>query len=212
MLLSSSYRSVKFAVGTTVCEQDLTGFLADEYPAAAAPGARMGPWTLGLSQYEMPFCLYLAGGLAPGWGGHLPVCRFLERFTSFYRNNRTHIELAARELHHVVDGLLALQPWPALFRFLLDTMGEQSDSAIPKGVSAKDVAGFLGRLLIGKGPAQVSLGGLPELLHTIRELPTGPAVACLRIPHYARIMENLERAAARVTPVVNQLRDALEAC
>jgi hypothetical protein len=211
MLLSTGARSVTFVAGSTVCEQDVDGFFREECPPGADSDFRKPSWKLGLSRYELPFCLHLAAGLAAGWESHLPVCVFLERFTSFYRSNRTRVELAARELHFVLDGLFAVQPWPGLFQVLLDAMGEQAAFSLPKGVSAGDVASFLARLLIGAGPAEVSLARLPELLHTLRGLPTGPAEAFLRTPHHRRILENLERSTARVTPVLDQLRQALAA-
>jgi len=47
----------------------------------------------GLSPYEMPFCMGLAGELPPAWPGFVSACAFLDRFSHFYRGNRTRIEL-----------------------------------------------------------------------------------------------------------------------
>lgn len=209
LLLAVGARSVKYVAGSVVCEQDLDGFLREQYSDALESQQRAPAWMLGLSRYEIPFCMTLAGRLAPAWGGNLAVCPFLDRFGFFYRANRTHLELAARELHHVLDGLFAVQSWPGLFGVLLDAMGEGAAQSLPRGIAATDIASFLGRLLVGNGPEEVSLARLPELLHTLQEMPTGPAEACRRIPHYRRILENLERSCQRVSPVLAQLRAAL---
>ena len=210
-MLWSSGRSVKFVVGSTLCEEDVPGFLRAESLSTPSMDTRKPAWMVGLSRYEMPFSMSLAARLSAGWESHLPVCQYLNRFSWFYRNNRTRIELAARELRLVLEGLFAVQSWPSLFRLLLDVMGERAATILPRGTSDADVAFFLGGLLVGTGPTPVSLAGLPEMVHNLRELPTGPAEACLRIPHYHRILDNLERSAERATPVVDQLCSALKA-
>jgi hypothetical protein len=208
LLLSVGLRSVKYAAGNAICEQDIDGFLREQDPVVESQG-RQPLWMRGLSRYDIPFCMSLAGGMAMAWGTNLAVCPFLDRFSVFYRSNRTHLELAARELRLVLEGLFAVQSWPALFGVLLDAMGEDAAFSLPRGATSTDIASFLGRLLVGTGPREVSVSNLPELLHTLLEMPTGPAEACLRIPHYRRILESLEHSSQRVSPVLAQLRAAL---
>jgi hypothetical protein len=76
-------------------------------------------------------------------------------------------------------------------------------------MAAIDVGAFLGRLLIGTGDSQVTLARLPQCLRAMREPPTVEAEECMGIPQYQRMSEKLERSAERVSPVLQQLRNAL---
>jgi hypothetical protein len=209
MLLSVGAASVRFVAGSTLYEQDQDGFLLEEFPGSGTAGTQQAPWLMGLSRFEMPLCMGLAGTLAPAWTDTTSACSYLDRFSHFYRNNRTHVELAARELRYVLEGLFALQHWPALFASLMDSMGDRARGSLPNGMAAMDVGAFLGRLLIGTGDSQVTLARLPQCLRAMREPLTAEAEECMGIPQYQRMIENLERSAERVSPVLQQLRDAL---
>lgn len=204
MLLSLDGGSVQFVAGNTLYKQDREGFLLAEFPAGDA-FARRASWLQGLSPYEMPFCLGLAGEVPQLWPGIASACGLLERFSHFYRGHRTQIELAARELRYVAEGLLGLERWPALFKEVMDAMGEQAQGSLPKGLAAADLGAFLGRLLVGAQGARITLTRIPECLRAMRELPTPEAEECLRIPHYRRMLEKLERAAESAAHLIEQL-------
>jgi hypothetical protein len=207
MLLSVDGGSAQFIAGSPLYRQHQAGFLLAEFPAGGAP-PRRASWLRGLSPYEMPFCLGLAGERR-SFGRASSACGFLERFSHFYRNHRTQIELAARELRYVAEGLLALQRWPALFGPAMDSMGEQAHGSLPKGLAAADLGAFLGRLLIGAQGRRITLTRIPECVRAVSEPPTPQAEECLRIPHYRRMLENLERFAESAAPLIEQLRAAL---
>ena len=208
MLLSLDSVSVQFVAGNTLYKQDHEGFLFAEFAAGGAP-PRRASWLQGLSPYEMPLYLGLAGELPPLWPGVVSACAFLERFSHFYRNHRTTIELAARELRYVAEGLLALQHWPALFEAVMDSMGEQARGTLPNGLAATDLGAFLGRLLIGAQYRRITLARVPECVRAMREASLPQAQECLRIPHYRRMLEKLEPAAESAVPLIEQLRAAL---
>ena len=209
MLLSVEGESVKFVAGNTLYEQDQDGFLIHEFQSGEPVSVRRASWLLGLSRYEMPFCMSLAGTLALASGDSILACPFLERFSYFYRSHRPKLDVAARELRHVLEGLFALQRWPAMFTLLMDSMGPQARLSLPRGVAATDVASFLGRLLIGAGPDRVTVASLPSLVRSMRGAPSEQTEECLRIPQYRRMLENIELSAERVTPLLDNLRAGL---
>jgi len=202
MLLSADCGTVHFIAGSTLYRQDEAGFLLAEFPAGGAPPGRAS-WRRGLSPYEMPFCMGLAGELPLAWPGVVCACAYLERFSHFYGNYRTRIEPAARELRFVAEGLLLLQRWPALFGAVMEAMGEQARGSLPRGLAAADLGAFLGRLLIGAQYRRTTLARVPECLRSLL------AEECLRIPHHGRMIENLGRFSESVAPRIEQLRAAL---
>jgi len=208
MLLSLNGGFVQFVAGNTLFEQDREGFLLAEFPAGCA-SANRASWLRGLSLYETPFCLGLAGEVVQLWPGIASACGLLDRFGHFYRRHRTQIEQAARELRYVAEGLLALQRWPALFEQVMDAMGEQAQGSLPKGLAAADLGAFMGRLLIGAQGARITLNRIPECLRAMREVQAPQAEECLRVPHYRRLLEKLERAAESAAPLIEQLVAAL---
>lgn len=208
MLLSVEGGFVRFVVGNTLYQQGEADFLQAEFPAGGA-SASPPAWLQGLSQAEMPFCMGLAGELPLAWPGTASACALLDRFSHFYRSQRTRIELAGRELRYVAEGLLALQHWPPLFALATDSMGGVARGSLPKGLAVADLGAFLGRLLIGTQHIGISLARVPECVRAMCEQPAPPAEECLRIPHYRRMLKNLERSAESVAPLVEQLRAAL---
>jgi hypothetical protein len=208
MLLSVKDGSVQFVIGNTLYRQDQADFLLAEFPAGGASPSR-APWLQGLSPYEMPFFMGLAGELPLAWPGIVSACAFLDRFSHFYRSHRTRIELAGRELRYVAEGLLALQHWPALFAVVMDSMGELARGSLPKGLTAADLGAFVGRLLIGTQRSRITLARVPECVRAMYEPPAPPAEDCLRFPHYRRMLKNLERFTESVAPLIEQLTNGL---
>ena len=208
LLLSLGGGCVQFIVGDTLYQEDLEGFETAEFPAGGAP-PRLPSWLAGLSPHDMPFCMGMAGELALVWPGIVSGCAFLERFSHFYRSHRTQIELAARELRHVAEGLLAIQHWPALFELVMDSMGAEASECLPKAIGSADLGAFLGRLLIGAQHRRITLARVPVCLRTIRQSPMPQAQECLRIPQYRRMLEKLERGAESAAPVMEHLCAAL---
>ena len=208
MLLSWDCGVVRFVVGATLYEQDHPSFLLAEFPPGGAP-PRLATWLRDLSPREAPLFLGLAGELVPLWPGVTAACGFLDRFGYFYRLHRTLIEPAARELRTVAEGLLALQHWPVLFERAMDAMGERAYASLPKALAAADLGAFLGRLLMGSLSGRLTLARIPECLRSMREPPAPQAEECLRIPHYRRMFDQLERSAESAAPAIERLRAAV---
>jgi len=208
MLLSVQGETVKYVAGNTLYTEDQDGFLLREFPADGSVRARQATWLIGLTRYEIPFCMGVAGALAQTPADTVSTCPFLERFSYFYCAHRTRAEAAARELRHVLEGLFAFQRWPAIYRVLMDSMGDQADAVLPKGLSPIDIGFFLGRLLAW-GETQVSLTGLPAAVRSIREAEEEHA-ECLRMPQYRRLLDNLERSTERIAQQLEDLREALK--
>ncbi len=205
MLLSVNGDSVRFVAGSTLYEQDHVGFLLQEFPAGSAPPRRTF-WLRGLSTYETPLFLALAGELVRHWPGTGTACGFLDRYGHFYCSYRPRIERAARELRTVAEGLLALQHWPALFDLVMDSMGHATPGILPKGTADADLGAFLGRMIMGAQAGQITLDRVPAAVRALRDPPVPQAEECLRIPHYRRMLEKVERGAASAALLIEQLR------
>ena len=208
MLLSVGSGSVQFVVGSLLSVQDLAGFLLAEFPPGSAP-PRRAPWLMGLSAYEAPCFMALAEELAQFWPGTRTACGFLERYGHFYGLHRPPIGRAVSELRSMVEALLALQRWPEIFERVADAMGTAVEESLPTGFSDADMGAFLGRLMMGAQAGRVTLARLPACLRAIREesRPHGPQAAeCLRIPHYRRMIERLERVSESAARLIEQLR------
>ena len=132
MILSIEDGCVRFVIGNMLYRQDQADFLGAEFPARGA-FPRRAAWLRGLSRYEMPFCMGLAGELPLAWPGITSACAFLDRFSHFYQSHRTRIELARRQLLFVAEGLLALQRWPSLLGPVMDSMGDRGAGKSPEG-------------------------------------------------------------------------------
>jgi hypothetical protein len=209
VLLSIEDGCVQFVAGNTLYKQDQADFLRAEFPAGSAFAGRAS-WLQGISPQEMPFCMGLAAELPPAW----PVtacstCAFLERFGHFYRSHRPQIELAGRESRYVVEGLLALQHWPALLEAVMDSMGEPARRSFPKGLADADLGAFIGRLLLGPSHDRIRLAPVPDAMRTLYEQDPPAAEVYLRIPQYLRTLKKLENHAESLAPLIEELRAAL---
>jgi len=208
MLLSVKDGSVQFVAGNTLYRQDQAEFMLAEFPAGGASTSRPS-WLQGMSPYEMPFCMGLAGELTLAWPGIVSACAFLDRFSHFYRGQRPRIEVARRELRYFAEGLLALQHWPPLFAAVMDSMGDPARESLPRGLAAADLGAFVGRLLIGAQQNRITLARVPQCVRAMCEPPAAPAEDCLRIPHYRRMLNKMERYAESAVPLIEQLSAAL---
>lgn len=204
LLLTVRDGSVEFAAGNSLCRQPQEEFELAEFPAGLHIQGRAA-WLRGIPSANMPFCLGLAGELPRAWPATASVCAFLDRFSHYYRNHRTKLELAGRELRYVVEGLLSLQHWPTLLEGVRQAMGETAPATFPKGLSAADLGVFLGRLLVNTKISRISLARIPDCVRTMYEGATPEAADCLRTPHNRRMLENLERYAERVAPLIQEL-------
>ena len=201
LLVSAGRNSVRFLAGSVLYEEDLESFATREFPSGG--DAASGRWLEGLSRHEIAFFMGLAGTLIGFEDESAAGCSFFGRFSFYYGRHRTGIELAARELRYVLDGLFALMRFPGLFAACMGTMGPQAQASLPKGVSQRDIASFLGWLLASE---QVAIGGLPATVRSFRQATEGEAAEVRKVPHLALAMEKLERAAARAAPVIDLLR------
>jgi len=208
LLLSVDRKSVKFLAGNALYAEDLDGFLKHEFPSGVPAGASQAGWLAGLSRFEMPFSMSLAATLALECDESISGCSFLERFCCFYCNHRTHLESAARDLRHVLEGLGGLRQWPTLFTSCLDCMGERARSSLPNSVTPPDVAAFLGRLMLGTGRDRITLADLPATVRELRQSPSEETLQFLRVPHLSRMLDRLEHFAGSAAPLVDRLRAA----
>jgi hypothetical protein len=205
MLLSVGSGSVQFVAGNLLYAQNHIGFLLAEFPPGSA-SPRRPSWLMGLPAHEAPCFLALAAELAQFWPGTGTACGFLERYGHFYRLHRPPIVRAASELRSMAEALLALQRWPEIFEVVADAMGRAVEESLPKDFTDAQMGTFLGRLMMGAQAGRVTLARLPACLRAIREAPAPQAAECLRIPHYRRMIEKLERVSESAAGLIEQLR------
>lgn len=208
MLLSVRDGSVEFVVGNTLYRQRGEDFQLAEF-SDGAPVRGRAAWLQGLVSNEMPFCMGLAGELPRAWPATASVCAFLDRFSHFYRNHRTKLELARRQLGYVAEGLLALQHWPPLLGAVMNSMGEAAPGNFPKGLAASDLGVLLGRLLVDTKTGRTSLARVPDCVRAMHDSAVPEAADCLRTPHNRRMLQNLERYAESAAPLIHQLSKVL---
>lgn len=208
MLLSLDQDFARFVSGTILYKQDRESFfLAERTPPEESP--KRPPWLRGLSAYETPFFLRLARELVEFRPETVTACDFLARFGHFYAGHRSKIEESTRALRTIVEGLLAVQRWPAIFEPLMDAMGEPAFASLPKGLAVGDLGAFLGTLLMGAQSGQLTLVRVPEVLRAMREPPAPRLDECRRIPHCWRMVEKLEPAAESAARLIEEMRRAL---
>jgi hypothetical protein len=206
LLLSIDRESVRFLAGSILYREDLDGFLAREFPSGLSVRPGRAGWFDGLSRFELPFCMSLAGTLALADGEAISGCAFWERFGSFYCSHRPDIQLAARDLRYVLDGLFALARFPELFTVCVNSIGERTRSSLPKGVMARDIAAFLGKLMSETGNDPLTLKDLPATVREIRQSPSEEAIEVRRVAHLRVALDKLERSAERAASVVERLQ------
>jgi hypothetical protein len=145
---------------------------------ALSKGASEAEGIVVLAQIEVAF---LSGLLAPWWALLAVSAASLGLTIYHYRDE---FETALDHAPRAIDELMWLRDTqPELFSQILKTAAREALAAIPKGITAEDVAFWLGRIL--KGAGEIAKGGaavtLTELVKIIARVSL--IVGATHLPH-----------------------------
>ena len=153
---------VVFTSGNSLYRQSPGEVVRDYYLIALGQGAQRAAWLIPVAQAEMTFCMAVVGTLAGAVGTSAAITVGLSRLVAFYVNNKVRMDAAAHYLGPVLSGLFTFATrcprlaW-LLFKGLAPVLGQSA----MQGISANDVAYFLGKLIGGAGRVpELSLRGL----------------------------------------------------
>jgi len=161
MFISDIGGRVAYVVGDRLYSQATGSFVRDTYLIALGEGARRAAWLIPIAQAEMAFLMALVGTLAGIIGTIAAITVFLAKIGTFYTSHKREVDRAAPHLGTVLSGLSTLTVrCPRLAWLLFKGLGGQALQSAGRGVSAPDIAYFLGKLLggLGKAPELTLLG------------------------------------------------------
>ncbi|MGE0760730.1 MAG: hypothetical protein AB7F89_14000 [Pirellulaceae bacterium] len=151
-----------FTSGRTLYRQPEGDFVRDNLLIAFGQGAQRAAWLVPLAHAEMTFLMALAGTLAGPIGTTAAITVGLAHLAEFYTHNKPKVDRAVRYLRPTLASLTAFATrCPQLFWLLCKGLAPRLGRAALQGITASDVAYFLGKLLGGIGAApELSLRGL----------------------------------------------------
>jgi hypothetical protein len=206
ILLAANTRTVVYARGDTVFEDDTFAFLANAYNSSM----QRPLWMANLTMAQVGPVFGLAHTLSPWWGPRGSVCAWLNQFGTFYLTHRPDLELASRHAGLLLDGLFGLRSlWTTLFRSLALSMGDGGPQVFEKWIRPSDVGPFVGILLGSQGPEEIAVNRLPKAITSLRETPTEDFESCVSVPVFSMLIRRAETAAGNLAPVIEKLRAEL---
>jgi hypothetical protein len=153
MLVSASTMAVDYTIGNCLYEWGTGSFIRDEWLNALSRGAARAMPMVYYAQVEVAFLTAL---FVP-W--QIVLGMFVAKTAFFYYRNKELVQRAARNSPKVMHLIMAFhRRCPTLFNKLCLSAGKNILVNFPRGVTAEDVAYFLGRVLGNYG-----IAGLPEV-------------------------------------------------
>jgi hypothetical protein len=151
MLIAATTMTVYYTIGDRLYEWGTGQFIRDEYLNALSAGAARALPMVHLAKAEIA----LLTGIFVPW--YLMLGIGAAKLGFFYKNHQADVDEAFRLAPSVLKSLQELRiRHPALFNHLLKTAAREILVDLPRGITAEDVAFFLGRVIKG-------VGGLPEV-------------------------------------------------
>lgn len=203
VLLAADNKTVQYARGETVYEDDPLSYLASAYDASI----KLPVWIANVAPVQARPLFGMARSLSPWWGQRGSVCGWLNQFGTFYVSHRPQLELATRQAGLFLDGLFGLKPlWTTLFFSLAASMGTGGPEVFERWVKPGDAGPFLGILLGSSGAGRISLDGFNKALGALRESPTEDFASCVSVPIFSLMVRRAGMAAESLAPLVETLR------
>jgi hypothetical protein len=136
--------TVHYMVGTQLYEASTQQFVRDAWLSGLIQGASQAQWLVHLAKVEKEF---LMGLFVPITGILGLLCAQL---VVVYANHREAFKVVREELSKVMhDAKIVRRENPTLTDKVLNKVGGELIANLPEGISAKDVAFWLGRVLKG---------------------------------------------------------------
>jgi hypothetical protein len=175
MLVSASSMSACYTVGNNLYEWGTGSFVRDEWFNALSRGASQAMPMVYFAQVEVTF---LTGLLVP-W--QIVLGMFVAKTAFFYSQHKALMQQAAKQSPKVMHLIMEFhRRCPTLFRKLSLTAGKDILVNFPRGVTAEDVAYFLGRVLGSYGIAGLPEATLGSVIKVVAEYAV--FVAALHLP------------------------------
>lgn len=199
MLLYAAPLYVWYTIDDRLYEWNTPAFVRDEWLTAIAKGAATAEWLVVVAEVEFA----LLTGIFVPW--YILLALSCAKLGILYLTHRQLFNDAFKYGPDVLEKLLALKSsHPQLFHKLLVQAGKDVLVNMPKGITAEDVAFFLGRLIhaAAEAGAELTLGMLVKMTLKIAGL-----VTLVHLPNFAA--HGVEAAAkARAEELKKQLEDA----
>jgi hypothetical protein len=177
MLITASPSTVVYAIDDRLYEWGTAAFIRDEYLSALGAGASRASHWVTVAQVEFAI---LSGIFVP-W--YLLLGLSCARAGLFYKSNQQTVDEAFRQAPKVLKLLQDLRRRsPTLFATLAKSAAKEVLTNLPSGVTAEDVAFFVGRVVrgaAGAGP-ELTIGAMLKIIGTVAALVTAthlPAMA-----------------------------------
>lgn len=177
MLILASPGTVVYAIDDRLYEWGTGAFVRDEYLNALSAGASRASHWVTVAQVEFAI---LSGIFVP-W--YVLLGLSCARAGLFYKSNQRVVDDAFRQSPKVLKLLQDLRRRsPTLFSTLAKSAAKEILVNLPSGVTAEDIAFFVGRVIRGVGAAgpDVTLGAIVKIVGTVAGLVTAthlPAMA-----------------------------------
>jgi hypothetical protein len=176
---------VWYAIDDRLYEWGTGDFIRDEYLNALAAGAARASHWVTIAKVEFA----LLSGIFVPW--YVLLGMSCAKAGLFYSANKAAVNKAMEQAPKVITLLQDLKRRsPTLFNKLMMTAAKEILANLPSGVSAEDVAFFVGRVIKGVGGAgpELTIGAVAKIVGTVAALVTVthlPAIAAHGIGHAA---------------------------
>jgi hypothetical protein len=159
---------VWYTIDDRIYEWGTSDFIRDEWFNALSEGAkRVSPM---VTLAKMEFAL-ISGILVP-W--YVLLGMACAKAGLFYAGNKSAVETSVKQTPQVINLLRDLQRRsPTLFKKLMQTAAKELLANLPSGVTAEDVAFFVGRVIKGAAAApNLTFGALMKIIGTVGTIVT----------------------------------------
>lgn len=211
MFVSEIGGQVAFTVRDRLYTQGTADFVRDYYLIALGQGAQKAAWLIPIAQAEMAFCMGFVGTLAGIVGAIAGVTVFMAKVLVFYNTHKQQVTLAKQHLQPILINLSFFATrCPKLFWLLTKGLGGQAIQSAGKGISAADIAYFLGKLLGGAARLpELTLKGLLKAAAAALAIAValrGPGAIAHGVPQQSQqLVRQLARDGIRITDAEAQL-------
>jgi hypothetical protein len=185
MLVVATPTSVVYSVDDRLYEWGTGSFVRDEYLNAFPTAAASASHWVTIAQVEFA----LLSGIFVPW--YVLLGMSCAKAGLFYKTNQQVVDEAFRQGPKVLKLLQDLRRRsPTLFDALMKSAAKDLLANLPSGVSAEDVAFFVGRVIKGAAAAgpELTIGALVKIVATVAALVTAthlPSIAAHTAAHAA---------------------------
>ncbi len=166
MFITTLAGGVAFTAGDKLYTQGSGDFIRDYYLIAYGQGAGRAAWLIPIAQAEMAFLMAFVGTLAGVVGTIAAVTVFMAKIAVFYSTHKAQVDSASQYIRPLLEGIVFFSTrCPKLAWLLAKGLGGQAIQSAGQGISAADIAYFLGKLLGGLAKApELALLGLLKVI------------------------------------------------